>query len=298
MMSAIHSFRYGLMLSLAGVAICASAQAPSQQRYIPRPPHATEVRETPSNVDTSAEREIVRLVNHERTSRGLQPLAVDDRLLAAARVHSELMARYGDVGHVVRGEKTVEIRLGETGIHQSRLGENVAMTEDAASAHDALMHSPGHRANILKPEYNAVGIGVVRTRDSIFVTQDFAERTADLSVDEAEHNVADRFNGLRQRARVGTLPVLEAPVLRQGACEMARTDALNPAMFSRKGTHPLEHVQNMVAYTATDILTLPSDLVRLTSEQGSAMSIGICYARSASYNNPVYWVALVVYAKR
>ena len=297
-MIAISGCRGGLVLCLVGLALSASAQTPSQPRYVPRPPHVTQVRETPGNVDTAAEREIVRLVNQERTSRGLQPLAVDDRLLAAARVHSQLMAKYGDVGHVVNGEKTVEVRLGETGIHQSRLGENVAMTEDAASAHDALMHSPGHRANILKPEYNAVGIGVVRAGDSIFVTQDFALRTAELSVDEAEASVAEQFNRLRQRARVAALPVVAAPVLRQGACEMARADALNPAMFSRKGTHPVERVQNMVAYTATDILTLPSDLVRLTSEQGAGMSIGVCYSRSASYNNPVYWVAVVVYSKR
>ncbi len=279
-------------------ALSAWGQGLTQPRRVPRPSYASQTRVTASNVDNDAEREIVRLVNRERTSRGLQPLAVDERLLAAAREHSELMARTGEVEHRIGHEQTVELRLGETGIHQSRLGENVAMTEDAPSAHDALMHSPGHRANILKPEYNAVGIGVVRSGDSIFVTQDFAERTAELSVEQAEHNIADEFNRMRLRSRVSALPVLDAPVLRQGACEMAEADQLNPSMFSRRGKHPVASVQNMLAYTASDILTLPSDLVSLKTEQGSAMSVGACYAKSRSYANPVYWVAVVIYAKR
>ena len=52
------------------------------------------------------------------------------------------------------------------------------------------MRSPRHRANILDPEYNAIGIGVVLTAREVFVTQDFARGLPETSVDRAEEQVA------------------------------------------------------------------------------------------------------------
>jgi uncharacterized protein YkwD len=47
-----------------------------------------------------------------------------------------------------------------TGLRYSRTGENLAQGhKDPRAIHSQLMNSPGHRANILKREFNAVGIG-------------------------------------------------------------------------------------------------------------------------------------------
>jgi uncharacterized protein YkwD len=38
----------------------------------------------------------------------------------------------------------------------------------------AMLQSPGHRANLLRATFTRVGVGIVTTPDSIYVTEDFA----------------------------------------------------------------------------------------------------------------------------
>jgi uncharacterized protein YkwD len=39
-------------------------------------------------------------------------------------------------------------------------GENIAGNRDVPAAHEALMNSPGHRKNILSPDFTHIGIGI------------------------------------------------------------------------------------------------------------------------------------------
>ena len=52
-------------------------------------------------------------------------------------------------------------RLKAAGITYARAGENLAYAQSVAVAHRALMDSPGHRENILRPEFTRIGIGVI-----------------------------------------------------------------------------------------------------------------------------------------
>ena len=52
-------------------------------------------------------------------------------------------------------------RLKAAGITYTRAGENLAYAQSVAVAHRALMDSPGHRENILRPEFTRIGIGVI-----------------------------------------------------------------------------------------------------------------------------------------
>jgi uncharacterized protein YkwD len=56
--------------------------------------------------------------------------------------------------------KTPFERMREGGVQFSAAGENLALAPTVQIAHDGLMNSPGHRANILNPRYRRVGIGV------------------------------------------------------------------------------------------------------------------------------------------
>ncbi len=49
--------------------------------------------------DTASEQEILRLLNQERTRRGLQPLQMEPQLVTVARRHSERMAEQGTLSH-------------------------------------------------------------------------------------------------------------------------------------------------------------------------------------------------------
>ena len=238
---------------------------------------------------TEAEQEIVHLVNIERQSRGLATLVVDERLLHAARKHSERMAAAGTIEHQFSGEPKLSLRLGETALRFDASGENVALAGGAARAHNALMHSPGHRANILDAQFNSIGVGVVRTPTGIFVTQDFARRLPEASVEEVEEQVAVNLNRLRRAANSPILNRLPSYELRNQACQMAANNKLNP----RAGL--TSKVSSSVTFTAIDISQIPRSLERLKTAPASAFSVGACYQSSATYDNPVFWIIVVTY---
>jgi uncharacterized protein YkwD len=238
--------------------------------------------------DPEAEQEIVRLVNVERQSRGLATLIFDERLQQAARQHSSLMAATGEVEHQIGAELTLTTRL--HGLRFDACGENIALNIDAERAHRALMNSPGHRANILDAQYNAIGIGVIRTTKGIYVTEDFAHTLLDISVDDAEDEIALGLNRLRRAAGKPILNRVPAPDLRRRACQMAASNKLNPGAGMA-----LRNVNNAIAFTATDLRELPASLAGLQSRSASGISVGACYQTSASYQNPVFWFLVVTY---
>jgi uncharacterized protein YkwD len=271
-----------LLLAFAFVAQSSIAQSFAHQP-VPSERHVVRwsvpaASQSSSAFAVEAEQEILRLVNRERQSRGLAPLASDERLQQAARLHSQRMAAANEIGHQLAGEPELERRL-----HAARFdtdGENVAVAADAERAHTALMHSPHHRDNILDREYNSVGIGVVRRGEEVFVTQDFARILPEASVEQVEEQVSRNLAHLRR---------VPAPELRRRACEMASTDRLNP----HAGMLP--RVASAVAFTAIDLTQLPDSLHKLQSKPASGFSVGACYQSSSSYENPVFWVLVVTY---
>ena len=62
-------------------------------------------------------------------------------------------------------------RAGVTGWRA--IGENVGYSSSVDQVHELFMESAGHRANILKPDYSQIGIGVVRSGSTVWVTLDF-----------------------------------------------------------------------------------------------------------------------------
>jgi uncharacterized protein YkwD/uncharacterized membrane protein required for colicin V production len=112
-------------------------------------------------VDPEAEQEMLKLVNEERTSRGLPALELDPRLVPIARQHSEEMFRLKYFGHQSPVSGSPFDRLAAAKITYSRAGENLAYAHSVAIAHRGLMDSEGHRENILRPEFTRIGIGVI-----------------------------------------------------------------------------------------------------------------------------------------
>jgi hypothetical protein len=242
------------------------------------------------NVDTAGEQQLVQLVNAERAQQGLGALDVDSRLTEIARKHSELMSDRGMLSHQFSGEPDVRARVATTGMRFNFSGENVAYDSSIESAHVGLMHSPKHRENILRPQFNTIGIGIVRKGNVLYVTQDFAERLPEMSLSQAEQTIANSFDALRKQAGSQPLRRVELPALRKQACEMAKADNLSPAR-----ARSIRNVRNVVVWTATSLAELPPTLQKLRDAQASGYSLGACFASSKSYPNAVYWVELVTY---
>ena len=128
------------------------------------------------SADPVAERQMFDLLNEERTSAGLRALIWDDRLLGVARQHSEEMFRLKYFAHLSAVSGTPFDRIKKAGIAYSRAGENLAYAQSVSVAHRGLMQSPGHRENILRPEFTHIAIGVIsagpygRMFTQVFVT--------------------------------------------------------------------------------------------------------------------------------
>ena len=142
--------------------------------------------------DTAAQIEaaILSRVNRLRAERGLAVLEASSLLQKAARSHSEQMASQNFVAHIDPSGKDVVGRIQAQGIGNFKsVGENIFAGENLASVADAVlegwMASPGHKRNLLSPEYRQAGTGVVIVSGTrkIFVTQVYLEPYADERAD-------------------------------------------------------------------------------------------------------------------
>ena len=241
--------------------------------------------------DEAAEQKIFQLLNQARTQRGLPVLQQNAQLQEAARSHSQLMAARQILSHQFRGEAPARDRLAETGLHFDSDGENVGLNQTATGAHQGFMHSPPHRANILNPDYNAVGIGVVARGGNIWVTEDFARTFAEYSASGVEEIVAGRISELRGRAGLSALSRRFIPALHQDACRMAHQDKLDPRLaMNVPGAH------QAATFTSTEPQMLPAEAAVIARQRNAqAFAVGACFARTRKYPAGAYWVVLVTY---
>jgi uncharacterized protein YkwD len=120
------------------------------------------------------ETEMLGLVNNERVAAGLRPLAPDPELTEVARLHSSDMFARGYFAHDTPEGRDPFDRIRAGGVRFLTAGENLALARSVQIAHTGLMNSPGHRANILRPEFGRVGIGIMDGgMRGLMVTQNF-----------------------------------------------------------------------------------------------------------------------------
>jgi uncharacterized protein YkwD len=120
------------------------------------------------------EAQMLEMVNQERTSRGLKPLKADPELTEVARQHSADMFARGYFSHYTPEGIDPFQRMQAADVRFRTAGENLALAPTLQIAHTGLMNSPGHRANILNPNFGRVGIGIMDGgRRGIMVSQEF-----------------------------------------------------------------------------------------------------------------------------
>lgn len=132
--------------------------------FITTPPEDEETVDIPVRtdirIDSEAEARMLEMINAERREHGLRPLEMDPELRDVARKHSRDMFQRGFFSHVNPDGENPFDRMREEGIRFGTAGENLAMAPTVRIAHEGLMQSPGHRANILNRSFGKVGIGV------------------------------------------------------------------------------------------------------------------------------------------
>lgn len=128
------------------------------------------------------ETQILELTNKARRENALRPLLPEAGLTELSRRQCRNMSKYKFFTH--KDQEGLDV-LGRQEkyypqLMQLMIGENLAKvsgglsTLTPASIVDGWMNSPGHRANILKPEFTHLGVGVVIKGETIWITQNFA----------------------------------------------------------------------------------------------------------------------------
>jgi uncharacterized protein YkwD len=148
--------------------------APVPTTTTPPPPPTTTAAPPPvttAPADTSAQGQVVSLVNAARQDAGCDPLTTETGLTTAAQRHASDMASRDYFEHTTPEGVTFDQRIRNAGY--SRPGaENIAKgARTADSVMELWMNSPGHRANILNCDLNTIGVGL--DRDGFYWVQDF-----------------------------------------------------------------------------------------------------------------------------
>ena len=129
----------------------------------------------------SLEQQCLDEINRVRRHSGLPRLAFYEDLLPVARDYSRRMAEEHFFSHSDPDGKTVRERVDEADIRWRMVGENLAYSNGyvnpvAASLH-GWMDSPGHRKNILEPEFGLTAIGVwIKDDGTVYFTEIFLKQ--------------------------------------------------------------------------------------------------------------------------
>jgi uncharacterized protein YkwD len=246
--------------------------------------------------DFQSEQQLLELANQSRQQAGLQPLVLDAGLSRAARIHAQAMLEAGQLSHRFDGEPALADRLAiATKLQLDQEGENVAFDHDAAQGHEHLMHSPPHRANLLNPAYNVVGLGVVHNlgnsgEDRLYIVEDFGHALAVYTLSEAKDRITTAVNQLRGQAGQPNLKRHDLPVADDAACSMAQADKLGTS-----ATHELAQRYTTLTYTTLFPDKLPAGVNdAIAAPTLHSFSVGACYARTATYATGVFWVVVTL----
>jgi len=125
-------------------------------------PYQSQQAVSPAQTAASQEElQMLQLINKERANAGLKPLEMDMELVKLARMKSKDMTDNNYFAHNSPTYGSPFDMMKNYGIKYTYAGENLAGNQSVEAAHKSLMNSSGHRANILKAEYNYIGIGIV-----------------------------------------------------------------------------------------------------------------------------------------
>lgn len=269
----------------------ADPPAPAQNT---QPPTLKSAAATPAdipflNAEPQAEEQLLYLANQARRQVGAQPLTLDAGLTQAARTHAQAMVDARQLSHQFDGEPSLPQRLAATtDLQLDQEGENVALDYDPEHGHEHLMLSPSHRANLLNPTYNVVGLGVVRNGNRLYIVQDFGHALPSYTVTELKDRIAVAVNQIRRQANQPELQRRDLLIADSVACSMAEADKV-ATVPARK----LAERFTVLTYTSLHPETLPSGAAHaIASRTLHTFSVGACYARTETYPNGVYWVLL------
>jgi Cysteine-rich secretory protein family len=233
-----------------------------------------------SQVMPGAAEQLMALANQVRAQNGAGRLQWDESLAAAARQHCLRMAAEGPISHRYGGEPDVATRTGQAGAHFDLIEENVAVGPTPFEINEEWMHSPGHRANLLNPEVNRVGIAVVSARGVLYATADYSRGVQSLTQTQVEARVGELV-------RASQVSIVRDNAQARAACV---TDHGIPA--SPSGVQ----ARFVMRWQSSDLSLLPEALTeKLASGRYHQAAVGSCPAQGLEGTFTAYRLAVLLY---
>jgi len=247
-----------------------------------------------STADTPAptEADLLQRVNAERQERHLPPLRWHGGLAHLASLHATDMRGMGVLSHESSADgASYTQRLARTSLRVAQAAENIGMGSTLEGVHSGLMTSPGHRAAILNPDHQQVGMGVIHdaAEDVYWVVQDFARLLPDLSDDQA-------LSALRGALLSAWEAAGATPLREDAALSRSLADDLERMVKRRQvstGSMTVPPPAWIFAYTTEDPAQLsPALLARVGDARRFAAAVS--FARTQDSPLGLFWVALAL----
>jgi hypothetical protein len=239
------------------------------------------LRAIPVLAQESPEQQVFELANADRAQQGMPLLKWDPALAQAASEHADMMAQQPALSHQYPGEPDLVARAGAAGAHFRSIAENVALAPTPQALEKEWMNSAPHRANLLNPAMNVIGVGLVKRGGNYYAVEDFADGVAQLGPEQIEEKIGQL---LQQRGlQVAEETAGQTTDARQ-TCEMDHGTA--------GGSAP----RFVMRWEGSDLSRLPDVLEqKIASKQYHKAAVGACDSSDPSQGFTTYKVAVLLY---
>ncbi|HWE25408.1 MAG TPA: CAP domain-containing protein [Myxococcales bacterium] len=264
--------------------------------------------DTPPKEDSRGDNGIAavdRAIGRLRAAHGLPPVHRDPALDRVADGHSREMARTRTFAHVLPSDGSMGDRLHKIGYAYQVAGENIGLSVDALSAHEAVAASPAHLANLLDPHYRRLGLGAVvgfspDGAEGVYLTEVLA-----APIEQSPDPQGEVARLLQQKRRTLRLaPLIRDPGLDALATKQVRALVSAGELSTRLQRDVVEealrrqpHLRGAVAEAFVGSGARATDASRnVADREWTKLGVGAVYANSDVYGAGRLWV-LLVYAR-
>jgi hypothetical protein len=223
------------------------------------------------------EQSLLQLANQARAAHNLPPLHWDGTLARAAHAHLQRVVQdQGEYLHQYPGEPDLQTRGANAGAHFTTIAENIGgRGESPEDLQKIWMTTPTHRANLLDPNLNAVGIAVIEQGGLLYSVEDFARSVAVQQNSGIEKRVAQLLQ------EHGIAPAASNADAR-ATCTMPSGNAGHPKM--------------VIQWDGPDPTQLPDVLLQqIASGSYTTAQVGACHSNQVNQQFTLYHVAVLLY---
>ncbi len=269
-----------LILALAAALLLAAPVSGAVKRFIAPSPDRIEA-------------ELLDLINADRVKLGRPLLRHHSVLQEIARGHSAKMAAEGKMSHDFPGWPGAERKMQQNDLCFLVSAENVAhgRTPFARFIHEALMASFRHRVNILDARMLQAGIGVYRSGDDYYITQEFAALfpcPAPKAVMVEIENELCRW--YKEKFGFSPLVQLDARLLaRVSAQQYLANNPIDPQSLT-------DREMRGVSVCYNDLGVILAELKKeIANPAITSLAVGVAWGRNASFPGGAYAVCLLLF---